>query len=105
MAIMNWLFCGLHIYVFVLALLITLSAWGSRLRWIGLAITLMAFPFTLTPFFNPIWIADLQLPGKVIILIGALVITFLTKRSDTRHIGVLRVVAAGGTVLAQMLTF
>lgn len=105
MPVMNYLFCGLHLYVFVLAVLITLSAWGSWLRWAGLLISGLSLLFTITPFFNPAWIAALQLPGKVAILAGALLITGLTKRSDTRYIGLLLIVAAGGAVFAQLMTF
>lgn len=104
MPVMNLLFCGLHVYVFVLALLITLSAWGSRLRWVGLAISALAFLFAMTPLFNPVWLTALQLPGKVAILAGSVLITGLTKCSDTRYIGFLLVVAAGGAVFAQLIT-
>ena len=105
MPVMNYLFCGLHIYVFVLALLITFSAWRSRLRWVGLAISALSFLFAITPLFNPAWLTALQLPGKLAILTGAILITVLTRRSDTRYIGFLLVVAAGGAVFAQMITF
>ncbi|MFQ5594572.1 MAG: hypothetical protein ACE5HA_10525, partial [Anaerolineae bacterium] len=103
--VINYLFCGLHVYVFVLALLITFSAWRSRLRWVGLTISALAFLFAITPLFNPVWLTALQLPGKLAILAGAILITVLTKRSDTRYIGFLLVVAAGGAVFAQMITF
>lgn len=105
MPVMNYLFCGLHVYVFVLALLITLSAWGSRLRWVGFTITALSFLFAITPLVNPVWLTALQLPGKVAILAGSILITLLTKRTDTRYIGFLLVVAAGGAVVAQMITF
>lgn len=105
MPVMNYLFCGLHIYVLVLALLITLSAWRSRLRWIGLAISILALLFAATPLFNPVWLTALQLPGKLAILAGSILITVLTKRSDTRYIGFLLMVAAGGAVFAQMIAF
>jgi len=103
--VMNYLFCGLHIYVFMLAMLITFSAWRSRLRWVGLAISALAFLFAITPLFNPVWLTALQLPGKLAILAGAILITVLTRRSDTRYIGFLLVVAAGGAVFAQMIAF
>jgi hypothetical protein len=102
---MNFLFCGLHVYVFVLALLITFSAWGSRLRWVGLVISALSLLFATTPLFNAVWLSTLQLPGKVAILVGAILITLFTKRSDTRYIGFLLMVAAGGAVFAQMITF
>lgn len=105
MPVMNYLFCGLHAYVFVLALLITFSAWQSRLRWVGLVISALSFLFAVTPLFNPVWVATLQLPGKVAILVGALLITLLTKRTDTRYIGFLLIVAAGGAVFAQFIAF
>jgi len=103
--VMNYLFCGLHAYVFVLALLITFSAWQSRLRWVGLAISALALLFAITPLFNPVWLTALQLPGKLAILAGSILITVLTRRSDTRYIGFLLVVAAGGAVFAQMIAF
>ncbi len=105
MPVMNFLFCGLHVYVFVLALLITFSAWGSWLRWVGLTISALSLLFAITPLVNPIWLTALQLPGKVTILVGSILITVLTKRSDTRYIGFLLVVAAGGAVFAQMIAF
>jgi hypothetical protein len=103
--VINYLFCGLHVYVFVLALLITFSAWRSRLRWVGLAISALALLFAITPLFNPVWLTALQLPGKLTILAGSILITVLTRRSDTRYIGFLLVVAAGGAVFAQMIAF
>lgn len=102
---MNLLFCGLHVYVFVLALLITFSTWRSRLRWVGLAISALALLFAITPLVNPIWLTNLQLPGKAAILAGSILITTLAKRSDTRYIGLLLIVAAGGAVFAQVITF
>ncbi len=105
MPVMNYLFCGLHVYVFVLAFLVTLSAWGSRLRWIGVFISALSLLFALTPFFNPRWLTSVQLPGKAAILAGSILITGLTKRSDTRYIGFILVVAAGGAVAAQLISF
>ena len=105
MPTMNYFFCGLHFYVFVLTLLITLSAWQQRLRWIGLGITLLALSIAVAPLINPGPIAPLQLPFKVAILIGSLLITALTKRSDTRYIGLLLVVASGGAVAAHLISF
>lgn len=105
MPVMNLLFCGLHLYVFVLAVLITLSAWRSRLRWVGLVVSALSLLFATTPFFNPAWLTTVQLPGKVAILVGSILITALTKRSDTRYIGFLLIVAAGGAVFAQIVTF
>ncbi|MFQ5856821.1 MAG: hypothetical protein ACE5LU_14505 [Anaerolineae bacterium] len=105
MPVMNYLFCGLHLYVFVLAILITFSAWGSRLRWVGLAVSALALLFAITPLFNPGWLAAIQLPGKLAILVGSALVTVLTERSDTRYIGLLLVLAAGGAVAAQVVTF
>ena len=104
MAAMNFFFCGMHVYVFVLAALITLSTWGSWLRWLGLVTSLLALLIALAPVFNPIWLVQLQLPAKVAILIGALAMTILTKKNDTRYIGFLLMVAAGGAVFAQLVT-
>lgn len=105
MPAMNYLFCGLHFYVFVLAMLITLSAWRQRLRWIGLGITLLALSIAVGPLVNPGWFAPLQFPFKTAILAGAMLITVLTRRTDTRYIGLLLVVAAGGAVGAHLISF
>lgn len=105
MPVMNVLFCGLHVYVFVLALLITLSAWGSRLRWLGVAITALALLFALQPIFSPAWLAAVQLPGKAAIVAGALAMIVMARRTDTRYIGVLLAVAAGGAAAAHLVAF
>jgi hypothetical protein len=105
MPVMNVLFCGLHVYVFVLALLLTLSTWGSWLRWVGVAMTALALLFALQPVFSPAWLTALQLPGKAAITAGALIVTALARRSDTRYIGILLVVAAGGAAAAHMVSF
>lgn len=103
MPIMNLLFCGLHVYVLVLAILVTLSAWKSWLRWVGLGISALALLFASTPLFNPGWLTALQLPGKAAILAGAFVITIFAKRSDTRYIGLFLIIAAGGATAAQFI--
>lgn len=105
MPVMNVIFCGLHVYIFVLAFLITLSAWHSRLRWLGLIVSTLSLLFAIAPVFNPTWLTVVQLPGKVAILVGSMLITVFTKRSDTRYIGLLLIVAAGGAVFAQAITF
>jgi hypothetical protein len=105
MPVMNVLFCGLHLYVFVLALLITLSTWGSRLRWLGVLITALALLFALQPVFSPGWLTPVQLPGKFAIAAGALAMTILARRTDTRYIGVLLTVAAGGAAAAHLVAF
>lgn len=105
MPIMNYLFCGLHLYVFMLAVLVTLSAWRSRLRWLGVAVSAVSLLFAVTPWFNPSWLTAVQLPGKAAIFVGSVLITVLAERSDTRYIGLILVVAAGGAVAAQLITF
>lgn len=105
MPVMNYLFCGLHVYIFMLAILITLSAWRTRLRWVGLGVSALALLFAITPVFNPVWLTSLQLPGKAAILVGSIFITALAKRSDTRYIGFILVIAAGGATIAQFITF
>ena len=105
MPTMNLLFWGLHVYVFVLTLLITLSAWQQPWRWVGLAITVLALIIAVGPLVNPGPIAPLQFPLKVAIFIGAVLITLFAKRTDTRYIGLLLIVAAGGAAAAHLITF
>lgn len=105
MSAMNFFFCGLQFYVFVLTVLITLSAWQQRLRWIGLGITFIALFLVLGLLTNPGWLAALQFPLKAVILAGAILITALARRSDTRYIGLLLIVAAGGALAAHLISF